>query len=78
MMPEWMEDMYEVDRMSVDEVVDRMTIDEVGELIGEYGYTFYGYENGQEVWLDDRGRGRSRRGAIAWCTGIGLEGERKR
>ena len=53
--------------------VEQLTTDQVGYILRPYGYSFYGYENGEELWMDDRGRVRTRADAVAWCTGIGLE-----
>jgi hypothetical protein len=59
--------------------------DEVAELLVPYGYSFRGYADtdlsahniakGEEIWMDDRGRAFPRNAAVAWCTGIGLDGD---
>jgi hypothetical protein len=47
----------------------------LAEILGEYGYTFHGYDDGKEVWVDERGYTWNTDDAYAWCTGIGLEGD---
>ncbi len=54
--------------------VDHMSREEVAELLRPYAYSFYGVEDGVELWMDDNeSRVYSREAAVAWCTGVGLD-----